>query len=148
MNPPWMFGNATLRSLDHQVREKNTVMEPVAWTGSILPELLGENNEFQMTERCVVMTRRIRWLARNSRTTVISQDEWNKTPGFIVYWNTNDQVVLDNVHRGMVEVIKRIGYSKPAFWCDDQYKHPAGNYLKDFWRDQLGDLYCYFRKAT
>lgn len=95
------------------------------------------------------MTRRISWLiVTRSRTTVLPGPDCNSTPGFIVWWNSDDPVILGRAHLAVVQTIGRIGFTEPAVWCDrrDQNRNPKS--LGYFWQEQLGDLFCYYRKAT
>src|ERR1700733_14290874 len=83
-----------------------------------------------------------------SRTTVLPRSGCGPTPGFIVYWKSYDQVILERVHAGMVEIISRIGFNEPAVWCDRRYLNHNPKSLEYFWQEQLGSLFKYYRKAT
>jgi hypothetical protein len=101
-----------------------------------------------VSETCIVMTRRIRWLFLNrSRTTVFPGEDCNSTPGFLVFWNSHDPAILKLVHEGMVQTINRIGFTAPSVWCDRRHLNRNRNSLEYFWREQLGDLSQYYRKA-
>jgi|ERR1039457_582577 hypothetical protein len=101
-----------------------------------------------VSETCIVMTRQIRWLFINrSRTTVFPGEDCNSTPGFIVMWNSDDPAVLKSVHEGMVQIIKRIGFTEPAVWCDRRHQNRNPRSLEYYWKEQLGDLSRYYRKA-
>jgi hypothetical protein len=101
-----------------------------------------------VSETCIVMTRRIRWLFINrSRTTVFPGSDCDSTPGFIVFWNSHDPAVLKLVHKGMIQIIRRIGFTEPAVWCDRRHSNRNPKSLEYFWHEQLGDLSRYYRKA-
>ena len=120
----------------------NTLIDRVVWRGKVLGDIVSE-------ETCTVMTRRIRWLVvTRSRTTVLPGADCGSTPGFIVWWNSYDPAILGRVHAAMVGVIGRIGFTEPAVWCDRRHKFWSRDSLRSFWQEQLGDLFCYFRKAT
>jgi hypothetical protein len=119
----------------------NTLVDQVVWKGKTL-------GGFENEETCIVMTRRIRWLWPRSRTTVLPGDDCNSTPGFIVWWNSNDPVVLQRVHTGMVQLIQRVGFTEPAVWCDRRHENRSRDSLPRFWKDKLGDLFSHYRKAT
>jgi hypothetical protein len=123
------------------IAAKNTIMEPVVWQGTSV-------TGFELTESCIVMTRRIRWLAMRSRTTVFPKEDCDFVPGFIIWWNTNDRDALALIHHGMVQVIKRVGFSEPATWCKMRFKQRSPDSLPGYWREQLGELFRYYRKAT
>jgi hypothetical protein len=119
-----------------------TLLDRVIWRGKTLT---GNENE----ETCRVMTRRQRWLFfTRSRTTVLPTSDCDSSPGFIVWWNSNDPAVLGPVHKRMVEIIGRIGFIEPAVWCESRLTNRSPTALGNFWRDQLGDLFRYYRKAT
>ena len=71
----------------------------------------------EVEETCMVMTRRIRWLWTRSRTTVLPGPDCDSTPGFFIWWNSDDPAILARVHTGMVRIIERIGFTEPAVWC-------------------------------
>jgi hypothetical protein len=120
----------------------NALLDHVVWRGKILGESEAE-------ETCVVMTRQIRWLWPRSRTTVLPGPDCGfSTPGFIVWWNSSDPEALRRVHAGMVELIGRIGFTEPAVWCDRRHQNRSQRSLPRFWQERLGDLFCYYRKAT
>lgn len=101
-----------------------------------------------ISETCIVMTRRIRWLFINrSRTTVLPGENCDSTPGFIVFWNSDDPVILKSVHIGIIQIIGRIGFTEPAVWCDRRRLNRNPRSLEYFWHEQLGDLSRYYRKA-
>jgi hypothetical protein len=102
------------------------------------------------SETCTVMTRRIRWLfITRSRTTVLpGPDCGDSTPGFIVWWNTDDPVALQSIHDGMVRTIERTGFMEPAVWCHRRHEIRDPRSLDFYWQDQLGDLFVYYRRAT
>lgn len=117
-------------------------VDQVIWHG----ELHGTR---PITETSIVMTRQIRWLFINrSRTTVMPGEDCEWTPGFIVWWNNDDPTVLQLVHSCMVETIQRIGFSMPAVWCNRRHLNKNPRSLEYFWKDQLGDVFAYYRKAT
>jgi hypothetical protein len=115
-----------------------TLIDKIVWRRN---SLVGVG--IQSEETCTVMTRRIRWLiVTRSRTTVLAGTDCDSTPGFIVWWNTDDPVVLGRVHSGMLETIRRIGFTEPALWCDRRHQHRDPESLGYFWQEQLGDLFC------
>src|SRR5262245_23457890 len=119
----------------------DTLLNQVVWHRKILGDISRE-------ETCTVMTRRIRWLWRRSRTTVLPGPDCDWTPGFIVWWNSDDPAVLRRVHARMVQVVERIGFTAPAMWCDRRHQNRSRETLRRFWEEQLGDLFRYYRKAT
>ena len=120
----------------------DTLLDHVVWHGKTL---LGGT---EIEEACTVMTRRIRWIWTRSRTTVLPGPDCDSTPGFILWWNSDDADVLRRVHVGMMQVIGRIGFTEPAVWCDRRHQNRSRHSLPHFWKEQLGDLFCYYRKAT
>ena len=105
--------------------------------------------DIDQRQTCVVMTRRIRGLfGTRSRTTVLPGPGCGGTSGFIVWWNTDDPTVLGRVHSGMVQTISRIGFLKSAVWCERRHQNISPKSLDYFWHEQLGELFCYYRKAT
>ena len=119
----------------------NTLIEQIVWHGKILGDI-------QTEETCTVMTRQIRWLfITQSRTTVLPGDDCNSTPGFIVWWNSDDQTILQSVHAGMVQT-RRIGFTAPAVWCESRHTNRNPKSLDYFWQEQLGEVFRYYQKAT
>jgi hypothetical protein len=101
-----------------------------------------------VSETCIVMTRRIRWLFINrSRTTVLPGEDCDSTPGFIVMWNSDNPAVLKLIHAGMVQIIERIGFTGPSVWCNRKHLNRNPKSLEYYWKEQLGDLFRYYRKA-
>jgi hypothetical protein len=120
----------------------NTLVDKVTWQGKILGGL-------ETQEKCIVMTRRIRYLFINlSRTTVLPDSEVNEIHGFILWWNTSDPKVLFKIHKAVVRIINQIGFTEPAVWCNRRKLNRSRKTLVNYWRDHLGDIYCYYRKAT
>jgi hypothetical protein len=119
-----------------------TLIDQVVWRGKALGEIPSE-------ETCTVMTRRIRWfIVARSRTTVLPGTDCDSTPGFIVWWNSDDPVILGRVHFAMVQIIGLTGFTEPAVWCDSRHENRNPKSLAYFWQERLGDLFCYYRKAT
>jgi hypothetical protein len=119
-----------------------TLVEKVTWRGKVL-------EEYETKETCTVMTRRVRWFfITRSHTTVLPGPDCDSTQGFIVWWNSDDPIVLESVHSGMVEVVKRIGFTAPAIWCETRHEHRSRNSLNYFWEEQLGELFRHYKKAT
>jgi hypothetical protein len=101
-----------------------------------------------VSETCIVMTRRIRrFFVNRSRTTVFPGEDCDSTPGFMVFWNSDDPTILRLVHTGMIQIISRIGFTEPAVWCDRRHLNRNPKSLEYFWQEQLGDLFRYYRKA-
>jgi len=120
----------------------DTLVDKVTWQGRILGGL-------EMQETCIVMTRRIRLLFFNrSRTTVLPDTNSNRIPGFIIWWNTSDPNTLHRIHNGIVQTISRIGFTEPAVWCNRQKMNRSRKTLANFWHDQIGENFFYYRKAT
>lgn len=120
----------------------NTLVDQVVWQA----EAIGSR---PLIETCLVMTRRIRWVfITRSRTTVLPGDDCGSTPGFIVWWKSDDPTVLQFVHDRMVETIRQIGFTKPAVWCERRLENKSPRSLEYFWQEQLGDAFRYYRKAT
>ena len=120
----------------------DTFVDKVSWQNKFLDTL-------EIQETCIVMTRRIRWLfVYRSRTTVLPESDHNRIPGFIIWWNTSDLNALHRIHNGMVQTINRIGFTEPAIWCNRRQMNRSSKTLDNFWRDQLGKIFCYYRKAT
>ena len=119
-----------------------TLIDQVVWRGNILGDIQSE-------ETCTVMTRRIRWLiVSRSRTTVLPGPGCSSTPGFIVWWNSDDPTILERVHAGMVRIVRQIGFTAPAVWCDRRHENRNPKSLDYFWQEQLGELFRHYRKAT
>jgi hypothetical protein len=121
----------------------DTLLDNVVWRGKLLEKI-------DIEEKCLVVTRRITWfgLATRSRSTVLPVDYPGSTPGFIVWWNSNDPLVLQQVHPAMVQTIQRIGFTEPATWCERRHLNRSASSLPNFWRQHLGELFRYYRKAT
>jgi hypothetical protein len=119
----------------------NTLLDHVVCRKKILGDI-------EVEETCTVMTRRIRWFWTRSRTTVLPGDDCNSTPGFIIWWNSDDPAILQRVHSGMVQIIERVGFTEPAVWCESRHRNRSKQSLPRYWQEQLGDLFCYYRKAT
>ena len=120
----------------------DTLVDQVVWHGQSEP--------LPIEETCTVMTRRIRWLFVNlSRTTVLPDSDCGfSTSGFIIWWKTSNPDILQRIHNGMVQTIKRIGFTEPATWCNRRHLNRSPKTLENYWRNQLGDIFCYYRKAT
>lgn len=101
------------------------------------------------SETCTVMTRRIRWLfITRSRTTVLPSDDCNSTPGFIIWWKSDNSDDLQMLHEAMVQTIQRTGFTEPSVWCESRHQNRNPRSLDYYWQEHLGPLFVYYRRAT
>jgi len=65
----------------------------------------------------------------------------------MIFWNSYDPAVLKLVHEGMIQLIRHIGFTEPAVWCERRHLNRSRKSLENFWQEKLGDLFRYYRKA-
>jgi hypothetical protein len=95
-----------------------------------------------LSEECTVMTRKQKLILFNvSHTTVLLGSDPSK--GGILWWRTSDPSLLKDLHTMIVLICSEVGFSEIYTMCS---RH--GPSVPFYWKEMLGDYYCYLKKHS